>query len=587
MYMLFVLAPLLVGGTAALLLGLKAGAERYSKYAALAGTLLSSLLVLMLLLSPGPSASVQWFSFQQYQFQLSLAIQPLNQMLLALVAIISPLVFLYSIGYMEVPSEQGRFYFEMSLFAASMALLAMSGGFITMFIAWEGLGVTSYLLIGFWYRKNAPPQAARKAITTILIGDISMLAGMLLLYGYFGSFSFSSIASSAASVPAAILLVPLSLIIIAAFTKSAQFPFHEWLSDAMEGPTPVSAYLHSSTMVKAGVFVVALLFPVFLAAHLLAPLLIIGLATTAIGALNALSSSHLKKVLAYSTIEDLGLMFVALGLNALPAAIVLFVVQAFYKALLFMSAGSIMKANNGETDIYRVTAYGRNRLLFAVALIGALSLAGIFPLSGFFGKVLVDQSATGNAIVYMVLTAADFLTGFYIFRWLFLPISNQKQAKTQAQYRYTSRSMLAPQVVLAVLVVAATAYMLFYVSGLHIGINVAFIETLAAVIGLVMAYIVIASPSRNAWKSSSIRVFLANGFFVNTFYTYLSKLALAFARAVELFDGWLNRIFYAGGDGIINSGKSLGFVERGNVNVYIAASAAGLVFIMLVLVLIA
>ena len=582
MLAILIVLPLLI---AALLSLVPYEQQKTIKYIAFAASIATLLAAIYLFVNPPGTQSVPWFGFNGIPINITTATAPMNLLLMMVVAVITPLIFLYSMGFMELPSEQSRFYFEMCIFAAAMLLFSISASFITMFIAWEMLGITSYLLIGFWYKREKAPTAARKAITTILIGDIAMLVAILLIGVSYGSFDFSTVLQ--APVASVYLKPALLLILIGAFTKSAQFPFHEWLSDAMEGPTPVSAYLHSSTMVKAGVFVVALLFPVFLAAHLLAPLLIIGLATTAIGALNALSSSHLKKVLAYSTIEDLGLMFVALGLNALPAAIVLFVVQAFYKALLFMSAGSIMKANNGETDIYRVTAYGRNRLLFAVALIGALSLAGIFPLSGFFGKVLVDQSATGNAIVYMVLTAADFLTGFYIFRWLFLPISNQKQAKTQAQYRYTSRSMLAPQVVLAVLVVAATAYMLFYVSGLHIGINVAFIETLAAVIGLVMAYIVIASPSRNAWKSSSIRVFLANGFFVNTFYTYLSKLALAFARAVELFDGWLNRIFYAGGDGIINSGKSLGFVERGNVNVYIAASAAGLVFIMLVLVLIA
>ncbi len=587
MYPLYVLVPLLLGGVVALLLGARTPLSKYSKYAALTGTLASSAIALILLLHPSAQFSIAWFSFQQYSFPLSFAMQPLNDMLLAIVAIISPLVFLYSAGYMDVASEQGRYYLEMSLFAASMTLLALSNGFLTLFIAWIGLGITSYLLIGFWHRKSAPPRAARKAITTILIGDVAMLAGMLLLYGYFSSFNFTTINTAAATVAPALLLLPLGLVLVAAFTKSAQFPFHEWLSDAMEGPTPVSAYLHSSTMVKSGIFVVALLFPLFIAAHMLLPMLVIGLVTTAIGALNALSSTHIKKILAYSTVEDLGLMFVALGLNALPAALFLFVVQAFYKALLFMSVGSVMKANGDEVDIYKVTAYGRNRILFAVTMIGALSIAGIFPLSGFFGKASIDQAALSNSVVYIILTAADFLTAFYIFRWLFIPMTNQKKTQKAASYVTQKKSMLLPQLILAGLVIGATAYVLVYSQPLKLSISVIAIETIVAAAGLATAYMLFSNPAFSFWKNSRAREFLSKGFYVNQFYLYLASFVALVAQAIEIFDNWLNRLFYVSGRSVADAGGALSYVERGNVNVYIAASAAGLILVILMLVFIA
>ena len=598
MYPLLLLVPLLAGGTLALLLGASSSSQRYSKYAAIAGSAASSALVLYaILFQPATQpSSLQWFTFGSYTFTLYFSLSSINWLLLLLLSIITPLIFWYSAGYMNVPSEQARYYFELSLFAASMLLFAMSADFITLFIAWVGLGITSYLLIGFWYHRSNPPYAARKAITTIIIGDVFMLAGMLVIWNHYHTFTFSAImsylsGSSASAVPAA-LSVGLAFVLLGAFTKSAQFPFHEWLSDAMEGPTPVSAFLHSSTMVKAGVFLIALLLPLYEAAGLLNVILVIGIITTVLGALNALSSRHLKKILAYSTIEDLGIMFIALGLNALPAALLLFTVQTFYKALLFMSAGTIMKANSDEVDIYRVKAFGRSRAIFIMALVGALSIAGIFPFSGFLGKASADAAASSNLPVYVVLTIVDFLTAMYIFRWLFVPMRQQAESQSRevsTGYAATSINMTAPQVVLAVFVIGMTAVIMLLPSRLpsySAGLSGAAVESAAALTGVAAAYAIFKRAKSSVFsEKSKLRVFLSKGFFVNSAYDYAAIAAMLAAGAVDTFDRGLDRFLYHGGAGIIGLGNAIRKAENGSVNVYLAALAIGLIFIIAILVL--
>ena len=301
MLALLVLVPLLVAAFLALAFR-KHGAA--VKYTALAASLISLALIAYLYLNNGAGSTdiFQWFSVGGLAFNISITTLPLNMLLLLLVGIMTPLIFLYSIGFINTESQQARFYFEMCIFAAAMMLFAISASFITMFIAWEMLGITSYLLIGFWYWKEKPPAAARKAITIILTGDIMMLAAILTIGATLHSFEFSTLLALVSSPVVPVFAIVLILILFAAFTKSAQFPFHEWLPDAMEGPTPVSAFLHSSTMVKAGVFLIMVLYPIYAAAGLLPLILVFGLITTVLGVTNALAERHIKKILAYSTI---------------------------------------------------------------------------------------------------------------------------------------------------------------------------------------------------------------------------------------------------------------------------------------------
>ncbi|MCL4389052.1 NADH-quinone oxidoreductase subunit L [Candidatus Marsarchaeota archaeon] len=590
MYLLYLLLPLLLGALAAFICSFSSGAWRYSKYAGLGGAVASSLLTLFAFLKQNTIqlGQLQWFTAFHSTFAISLSFGYINQVLLAVVAVISPLIFFYSIGYMDVPEENSRYYAELSLFAASMMLLAVSGGFITLFIAWEGLGITSYLLIGFWTNKDAPQYAARKAITTIIIGDMMMLSGILVIFASLNTFNFSTMISEIAAMST----VPISivaafvLIILGAFTKSAQFPFHEWLSDAMEGPTPVSAFLHSSTMVKAGVFVVALLLPILAQLGLLNMILVFGIISAVIGALNAAGSTHIKKILAYSTIEDLGLMFIAIGLNALAAAMVLFIVQALYKALLFMNAGSIMKANDEETDLYKVSSFSKNRLLFATALIGALSIAGIFPFSGFFGKLAVDSAGLSNSTVYIVLIVLDFATGFYIFRWLFIPEKNEKkdsEIRLRAKYASQPKSMTVSQVILAALVIFLTA--LFLYTNIEVNVGAAIVLTAGAGFGILSAYLLFWRLAGLAWERSRTRNFLSKGFFVNAAYLAIAKGTRALSTAIEEIDYFINRIVYLGAFGVADLGNSIRRSETGIVNFYAAAVAIGIFMMLLLLVL--
>ena len=589
MFILYLLLPLLIGGIAALLTGMTETGKRYSKYAAFAGALGSSLITLAVFLNPGmlQYGQIEWFTAIGNIFPLSFSFGYINQILLMLIGLISPLIFLYSMGYMDEPGEQGRYYIELSVFAASMTLLAISGGFITLFIAWEGLGITSYLLIGFWNNKDAPPYAARKAITTIVIGDIMMLAGILLIWVSLSTFNFTAIISSieAMSHVPSIIIVALLLVIFGAFTKSAQFPFHEWLSDAMEGPTPVSAFLHSSTMVKAGVFIAILLLPIIAYSNLLWVLLTFGIITSIIGAFNASASTHLKKILAYSTIEDLGLMFVALGLNAVAAAVALFIVQAIYKALLFMSAGSIMKANDDEVDIHKLYSFNRNRTLLWVGIIGVISIAGIFPASGFFGKVLIDTAASSNATVYIILTVLDFVTGFYIFRWLLTPIKKEDMSSAiaiKAKYSALSKTMTIPQVILAAAVFILTIFFLHLLTSINL--QAAAVLMAASLFGVLSAYMLSRTSPDNLWERSRARNFFSKGFFVNAAYAYIAAGVSAVSVGIESLDNAINRIVYTGADGVLRIGNSMKRSGTGIVNTYVAGFAIGLIIILVILV---
>ncbi|MCL4372325.1 hypothetical protein M1373_03340 [Candidatus Marsarchaeota archaeon] len=590
MFGLIAIAPLVLASIIAALLSGRN--SRYAGPVTLAGSLGS--LALILYITFGKIVAFQqivWFSIKPFTYHIAVSMLPFNLVLLWLVGIITPLILLYSIGFISVNTEKPRFYFEMGIFAAAMMVFAMSANFITMFIGWEMLGITSYLLIGFWYGKEKAPTAARKAITTVIIGDIAMLSGMLLIWVAYGTFNFSSIIAAPEST---VLPIAMGLILVAIFTKSAQFPFHEWLADAMEGPTPVSAFLHSSTMVKAGVFLAIVLFPLFLKAGLLEVILAIGLISAFIGASNAISSHHIKRILAYSTIEDLGLMFVAVGMGAIAAAILFFIVQAFYKALLFMSAGSIMRANGESEDIYKSFGSRYNKLLYIPMLIGVLSIAGIFPLSGFFGKVAIETSAQSNIYVYLLLLVIDFATSAYIFRWIFLhsrraPLKQESGLRTA--YRDLPKTMLIAGATTSAFVIIA-AISLLYVNGIAasydyaasgIGIAASIIESIAIAVGLFISYklFVLAKPTGTIKKKAYYILF--NSVAVNASYAFLAKAVLYFAEGIEVLDELIYGFFSAGGSGVLKLSSLMRKSVNGSTNVYIAALVAGIIIILLLI----
>ncbi len=568
------------------------------KYIALGASLASLAIIILVALSGVQGVqSMSWFSIGGFSFSISTSTLPLNMLLLAIVGVMTPMIFIYAIGYMDVLSEQSRFYFEMCVFSAAMMLFAMSANFITMFIGWELLGITSYLLIGFWYVREGTARAARKAITTIIIGDVMMLFAMFLIWTTFHTFEFAAIIHNA-STHSMYMEIALSMILVAAFTKSAQFPFSEWLADAMKGPTPVSAFLHSSTMVKAGVFLIAVLLPLYVSYNMLYVLLGFGIVTAFIGATNALTEMHIKRVLAYSTIEDLGLMFVALGTGSLIAAMMLFVVQTFYKALLFMSAGAMIKANGNEEDMGKVYSSPSFLKLTIPTVLAVASLAGLFPLSGFFGKAAVDASAGGSIAVYGALLIIGFLSDIYIFRWLFVPMhrrSDKRTASARARYKMLPAALMIPMYVLAFLIVAGTAaYFLLptYLSSLgpmnlNIGITEIAALSTAFAIGLAISYVMFYKRRYSSIEERSpIYRVLHSSSAVNAAYHCLAAALLALASWMESLDTSAYGLIRDGGKGLIGLGNRMRKLENGSVNVYAAAFVIGVAAVGALIILV-
>jgi NADH-quinone oxidoreductase subunit L len=560
------------------------------RYVALTASIISLAIIILSYYNPVQLQNMNWFALGSFAFTISTSTAPLNMLLLLIVGIMTPLIITYSIGFMGTPSEQSRFYSELCIFAAAMMLFAMSADFLTMFIGWELLGVTSYLLIGFWYKREGAAAAARKAITIILIGDMLMFAAMFIIWGSYNSFSFSVLLQHAGS-PSPMVEVALVFIIFAAFTKSAQFPFHEWLPDAMKGPTPVSAFLHSSTMVKAGVFLIAVLLPIFIAYHMLNLLLVFGIITVILAVANALASLDIKRVLAYSTLEDLGLMFIALGSGSLIAAMLLFVAQTFYKALLFMCAGSIIKANDGEEDLKKIRNWSSSLNIFIPTVIAVLSLAGLFPLSGFFGKAAVE-SASSSLWVYIILVAAAFFSNIYIFRWLFMPLNKKGKesgAGSRHEYRTLPKSMLVPMYIIAILVpFSSFAYIylpnFLAVNAQIIGVMEIAISIIIVAAGLLISYLIFYKKSRTA-TSGSVYKILNNNTFLNCSYYSVANLATTISAIVDRFDYALYGIFKSAGHGLLDLGNLLKKMENGSVNAYIAALIIGLILIAIIFIL--
>ncbi len=586
MLTLLVIFPLLAASFLALL---TYGKEKYTGPIVLAGSLITSLLIAYASFSSyGKIQELGWFGISGYTFHITTQLLPLNIILAMLIGIITPLIMLYSMGYIDSKMERPRFFFEMGIFASAMLLFAISGNFITMFIAWEMLGITSYLLIGFWYHKEHAPYAARKSISTIIIGDFSMLAAMLIIWSSYHTFSFSAILAAPSTVYLPIAMI---LVLVACFTKSAQFPFHEWLADAMEGPTPVSAFLHSSTMVKAGVFLVLVLSPLFFKAGLSELILSIGIISVILGASNAISSHHVKKILAYSTIEDLGLMFVAIGLHAIIAAVLFFIVQAFYKAVLFMSAGSIMRANNEEEDIYKLYGSSSRKSLYVPMLIGVVSIAGIFPLSGFFGKAAIDTAASSNIFAYAILVIIDFATSAYIFRWMFIHLRKNSKAH-QSNYAQIPRSMIYAGAITSALVILA-AVVFFYISGflsyygysasLSISLLDSIIETVAVALGIALSYklFILAKPTGEI--KTRLYYALFNSVLVNAAYAYIANAIMYFAEGINVLDELIYGFFASGGEGMVAISNKLRLIVTGDTNNYLIAFVAGIILIILLL----
>ena len=368
---------------------------------------------------------------------MGILVDPLASLMLVIVTAVSLLVQIYSLGYMKGDPGFGRFFAYLSLFSFSMLTLVLADNFILLYMGWELVGLCSYLLIGFWYQKPEAASAAKKAFVVNRVGDFGFLIGILVLSILAGTLSFDGatrfIAGGGLS-GAQVTLIAL-LLFCGAIGKSGQFPLHVWLPDAMEGPTPVSALIHSATMVAAGVFMVARLYGIFMAsADALRLIASLGAFTAVFAALIALAQDDIKRILAYSTISQLGYMMLALGVGGYAAGVFHLTTHAAFKTLLFLGAGSVIHAV-GTNDIWKMGGLGRRMPVTAITFfIAVLAIAGIFPLSGFWSKdeILQAARASGHPELYVPALVTVFLTAFYMARLFFVAFAGESRSESHA-----------------------------------------------------------------------------------------------------------------------------------------------------------
>ncbi|HET7627026.1 MAG TPA: NADH-quinone oxidoreductase subunit L [Bacillales bacterium] len=396
------------------------------------------------------AANFDWLKIGAVTLTMGYQVEPLNALMLALVAFVSFLVHVYSKGYMAEDPRIGIFFAYLGLFTFSMLGLVLAPNLLEFYILWELVGVCSFLLIGFYFDQPAAKAAAKKAFIVTRIGDVALFIGMILLFWQTGSFAFDAIfdAVTAGQIAPGMITLTAILIFIGAMGKSGQFPLHTWLPDAMEGPTPVSALIHAATMVAAGVYLVAVMYPLFLASPAaMLVVAIVGGFTAIFAASIGLVQRDIKRVLAYSTVSQLGYMMLALGVGGYVAAMFHLMTHAFFKALLFLAAGSVIHAVHKQ-DIEKMGGLWKSmRVTAPLFLIGALALSGFPLLSGFFSKeeIFASTLGAGRWLLFIVAIAAAFFTAFYMFRLFFLVFFGESRA---ADVKESPKSMLVPMAVL-------------------------------------------------------------------------------------------------------------------------------------------
>jgi len=409
-----------------------------------------------------------WIAAGSFHVDVGFLVDPLSVVMLLVVTGVGTLIHIYSNGYMQHDPDYARFFAYLNLFIVGMALLVLAGNFLLLYLGWEAVGLCSYLLIGFWYQKKAAADAGKKAFIVNRVGDFGFALGIMLIFVTFGTLGFREVFEAAparlqagGAVATAITL----LLFMGATGKSAQIPLYIWLPDAMEGPTPVSALIHAATMVTAGVYMVARTHALFaLAPFSSAVVATIGALTAFYAATIALVQTDIKRVLAYSTISQLGYMFLAVGVGAYAAGIFHLTTHAFFKALLFLGAGSVIHAMSGDQDMRHMGGLlSKLPVTGATFIVAWLAIAGVPPLSGFFSKDEILAAALRHGYWWLwllgLITAG--LTAFYMSRAVFLTFFGQSRVPAEAAHHLheSPTSMTGPLVVLALLAAVAGAAM--------------------------------------------------------------------------------------------------------------------------------
>jgi NADH-quinone oxidoreductase subunit L len=563
-----------------------------------------------------------WIQVGALRIPFSFLVDPLSSIMLLIVTGIGFLIHVYSAGYMHNDGGFAKFFAYLNLFIFFMLLLVLGSNYVVLFIGWEGVGLCSYLLIGFWFTNANYASAAKKAFIMNRIGDLGFLLAVFFIYSTFGSVEFANVFPQAALLPSGstILVVITLLLFVGATGKSAQLPLFTWLPDAMAGPTPVSALIHAATMVTAGIYMIARSNILFTLAPLTMDIVaIVGLSTAIVAALIAITQNDIKKVLAYSTVSQLGYMFLGLGVGAYTGAFFHVITHAFFKALLFLGAGSVIHAMHHEQDMRNMGGLkAKLPITFFTMLMGTIAISGLPPFSGFFSKdEILAHVYEHNPTLWVIGVLGAMLTAFYMFRMLFLTFwGSFRGTKEQEKHLHESpKSMTIPLIVLAILSVFGgligvpevlgghhwlaqfLSPVLVYtkaVSGeavpldhateyLLMGISVG-----AALLSIGIAYVTYVSrkvvPISDAENRSILSKLSYRKFYIDEVYETLIVRPL---DAISTF--FYKVVDKLGIDGLVNgagtttkeASKTLRLIQSGNVGFYIFMMVAGIVALLI------
>jgi NADH-quinone oxidoreductase subunit L len=509
-----------------------------------------------------------WVVAGTFKTAVTAQVDQLSAVMLLVVTGVGFLIHVYSAGYMHGDPGYARFFTYLNMFVFSMVMLVLAGNFLVLYVFWEAVGLCSYLLIGFWYERKAAADAGKKAFIVNRVGDFGFGLGIMLIWVTFGTLNYAEVFAKAdASVSPNVYLAIALLLFMGACGKSAQLPLFTWLPDAMEGPTPVSALIHAATMVTAGVYMVARCHKLFeMAPQSLEIVAWVGGLTAVFAATIGLVQTDIKRVLAYSTISQLGYMFVGVGVGAYAAGIFHLVTHAFFKALLFLGAGSVIHGLGGEQDLRKMGGIAPRMMTTTVTfLIGAFGLAGVPPLAGFFSKdeILASVFHEHHYVLWVLLIVGAFMTAFYTFRLVFLAFFGApRMSKEVAHHIHESPpSMTVPLIILAIATTVVglafgipsshgTAFARFLAPVLPLaegehGAGIAFtlllLSAVVAIAGVALAWYVYGrSPVRAASigvARNPLHKLLLEKYYVDEIYDVL------FVRPIYHLSLWLARVF--------------------------------------------
>ena len=530
--------------------------------------------------------TIPWVEIGTWKAAFGLLGDPLARMMAVVVSGIALLVHIYSIGYLAHDPSRSRFFAELSLFVFSMLGIVYADNLVTMFIFWELVGLSSYLLIGFWMDRPAAGAAANKAFLVNRIGDFGFILGILGTWSLFGTFQFSDLSSRVASSPGGWVVTAVGLALFCGcLGKSAQFPLHVWLPDSMEGPTPVSSLLHAATMVVAGVYMLIRVLPVLALSQVtMTTIAWIGGLMTLLPALIACQQDDIKRILAYSTLSEIAYMVMAVGLGVPGAAMYHLTTHAFFKCLLFLAAGSAIHGCHDEQDIWKMGGLGKRMPFTAlVTILGTVALCGIPPVSGFWSKDEIFTATAQHPGLAAVSMAAGFFTSFFMLRMILVAFGGEPRSEGARHAHEGPLSMIAPMFVLTVLSVLGGLFPVdSFLGGTKEEHHVSWtlwISLVVALAGFVPAYHFYRHAIREPFSLDILR----RKFYVDEFYqNVLVASQDGLGRLADAFEGWVVRGFVVRGSGVMAraAGQGLRLVQCGQVQAYAAVFILGVLLLL-------